>query len=523
MFAHATKTAAAHVDRFIKTCCSRSASRATSIARVRKYIPSLICQLRLLDNQIYEQIDGDLCPIDDPGPEYNNQAGFDLRQTRGAFSHYAHSSILADETVPHDVRNVWASLEALAGRQDDFSGPYRIPPIKKTRDVLPTPCMHGVTISKTDLAYRYTQVAAHDEWEDAIEVFRGAPSWKSKHQHARALTLKRSRLPGSSWFCNGCRRSAPATHTTCAYCGHRHWLLHTQHDNVNMEAVLLHSTDCARNQRDDELLGARQHNYRLSIHKIDDPQQIWNATRAPSRDHYDNYFRSGRITHDGESDRNSQDVAARDYAFFGEKTFPDTVFTPTRSQISHADMLHASGIQLQDGSFPFTTAEIIAGTDPHRLDSNSKSTIFLTFGATVPTVVYKPPDTRVALIFDHRLVLSTTPTRFCIASLNYHKQQRNQIQGLLQIAKMLTNKNRGTRVHFALSLRQIAHGSHRSAWGAASILNGQESHLPSPVRAGYDNRFHIPFEDETIFEDENIGDSADADVYRENQEDDSED
>ena len=55
------------------------------------------------------------------------------------------------------------------------------------------------------------------------------------------------------------------------------------------------------------------------------------------------------------------------------------------------------------------------------------------------------------------------------------------------------------------------------------MINGQESHLPSPVRTGYDDRFHIPFEDETIFEDENIGDSADADVYREEQEDDSKD
>ena len=52
MFAHATETAAAHVHRFIQTCCSRSASRALLIARVRKYIPSLIEQLRLLDNGV---------------------------------------------------------------------------------------------------------------------------------------------------------------------------------------------------------------------------------------------------------------------------------------------------------------------------------------------------------------------------------------------------------------------------------------------------------------------------------------
>ena len=85
---------------------------------------------------------------------------------------------------------------------------------------------------------------------------------------------------------------------------------------------------------------------------------------------------------------------------------------------------------------------------------------------------------------------------------------------------MLTNPDRDTRNRFVHSLRQIAYGTDRSAWGAQSITNGQESHLPSPEHSDYDNRFDVPFLNETIFEDENVGDAADADVYRESQDDD---
>jgi len=177
-----------------------------------------------------------------------------------------------------------------------------------------------------------------------------------------------------------------------------------------------------------------------------------------------------------------------------QKSGTATVVTPTRSQVTHADMVHASGIQLQDGHTHFTAAEIAAGTSTHAIDSNSISTCYLAFRAVVsPTFVYQPPDEHGALIFNHRFNTSTTPTRFSIHTLSCQKQHRNQMQGLLQISTMLTNPNRDTRIRFAHSLRQVAYGygTDRSAWGAHSVLNGQESHLPSPERMDYDNRFGL--------------------------------
>ena len=137
MYANAAKMAAMHVHHFIQNC--RSNSREMALARVRRYIPSLVEQLRLLDDNIYTSDDDDLSLLNNRGPDYNIQAGFNLRQTRGAFSHWERSVIFTDATVLNDVQEAWAALEAFAGPQDDFTGLLCIPPIEKTEDLPPTP------------------------------------------------------------------------------------------------------------------------------------------------------------------------------------------------------------------------------------------------------------------------------------------------------------------------------------------------------------------------------------------------